>query len=215
VVADVRSEGVREATIPELYLPYAQLADMGSSRAYARGGVVVVRTDGQPEALAGRVRDVIRGVDPEVPVTDVRRYDVVAADMRARERFLATVMGVFAVIAVLIAAVGTFGVVTYVAARRTREYGVRAALGAGRSDLVSRVVGGGVRLAALGAVLGAAGAAAGAPLLERFLFGVGTRDPLSFLAGPCVVLAVVLVASALPAGRAARIDPVRALREDA
>lgn len=213
VVADVHSEGVREATVPELYLPYAQLPDTGS-RSFARGGVVVVGTDGAPAALAAPVRQVVQRIDPEVPVSDVRSFDEVAAQGRARERFLASVMGVFAVIATLIAAVGAFGVVAYVSARRTREYGLRAALGAGRSRLVSTVLGGGVRLALLGALLGGIGAALGTPLLARFLFGVSARDPLSFLAGPILIVGVVVVASAVPALRAGRIDPVEALREE-
>jgi predicted permease len=212
VLADVRPEGARTVTGPELYMPYAQTPEMG--RGYARHGVVVVRTLGEPGALVAPIRGVVQAIDPRIPVSDVSTLEEVEAGGRARERFLATVLGVFGLLSLAMAGMGTYGVVAYAAARRTREFGVRIALGARRGQVVGDVVRRGAVLAAVGTALGVVGALLGGPLLEGFLFGVDARDPALLAAGPILMGAIVLVASAVPALRASQVDPMEAFREE-
>jgi len=212
VVADVRAEGARTEVMPELYLPYAQIPPNGRSN--ARAGTVVVRALGDTRLLREPIRQAVERVDPQVPVSQVATLDQVAAESRARERFLATVMAVFALLAMAIAAAGTYGVVAFAAARRTREFGVRIALGAPRGRLVMGVVRGSVGLALLGAGIGAVAAVVGAPVLEGFIFGIQVRNPLSILLGPVVVTLVVILAAVPPALKASRADPVESLRRE-
>ena len=211
VVGDVHAEGVRAGVTPELYLAYAQL---GPNLDYIRAGAVVARTSVDPTTLLAAVRDVVERIDPELAVTSLSTLDEVAADARARERFLATMLGVFAAIALLLTAMGTYGVVAYAVAQRAREFGVRIALGAPRAAVLGSVVRGGMTLAGLGAVLGIGGALALGPVLEGLVFGVATTDRVALALGPLVMAAVVLLASTVPALRASRVDPLESLRAE-
>lgn len=213
VVGDVQAEGARSPVIPALYLSYAQTPE--EVRGYVRHGSVVAVASVDPTSLFAGVESLVQRLDARVPVTNLRSYDDVAAGTRARERFLATVLVVFAALALLIAGMGTYGVVTYGVSRRYREFGVRIALGADRGQVVGVVLRRGFVLAALGLGLGTAGAFAVGPALQGLLFGVGARDALALAAGPLVMGAAVVIASMLPALRASRVDPLEAFREDA
>ena len=212
VVADVRAEGPQATVVPQLYLNYAQTPESG--RGYVRGGVVVAKTDVPPTSVMEAVRAVVAGIDPQLPITELSNFDAVAMEARSRERFLASVLGVFALLSLAIAGMGTYGVVAYAAARRTREFGVRIALGADRRQVVGRVVRGGIQMAFWGAALGVVASLLLGPLLQGLLFGVDARDPLTLLAGPVMMTVIVLAASAAPAWKASRTDPRQALVED-
>jgi len=212
VVDDVLAEGARAGTTPELYLSYAQLTN--NLAPWARSGVVVARTLVEPGEVAEPLRMLVGRIDPGIPVTAMSTYEDVADAARARERFLATVLTAFAGLALLIAGMGTYGVVSYSAARRTREFGVRIALGAARAQIVRRILRDGLSLAAAGAALGVGGALLLGPVLGSLLFGVGARDLPSILLGPVVMGIFAVAASAFPALRVSRTDPLEALRDD-
>ena len=212
VVEDVRHRGVREELSPEIYLPYTQLAV--HEAAWVRSGTLVLRTAGDPTAVAPGLRDAVAALDPAVPVEAVATWTEVARDAVAPERFLALVVLFFAACALAMATLGTFGVMSYSTARRTREIGVRVALGARRGRVVREILGRAGRIATAGVVLGGAASLMAAPVLGRFLYGVSPRDPLTLVAAPLAMTSVALLAAALPASRAAHVQPVEALRED-
>ena len=212
VVGDVRAEGVRADVTPELYLSYAQVP---SGISYLRTGAVVARTTTDPVALLSSVRGIVERLDPQIPLTGVSTLDGVAEGARARERFLATVLGVFAGLALVIAALGTYGVVAYTVARRTREFGVRIALGAPRDQVVVSVLLGGARLAFIGGGLGLLVALAAGPVLDGLIFGIGSRDATALAVGPAVMGLIVMLASLIPALRASSVSPLEALRDEA
>lgn len=212
VVGDVLAEGARAGATPELYLSYAQMTD--NLAPWARSGVVVARTSTDPREAAEPLRALVGRIDPGIPVTAMSTYEEVADAARARERFLAMVLAAFAGLALLIAGMGTYGVVSYSAARRTREFGVRIALGAARRQILGGVLQDGLTLAAAGAVLGIGGALVAGPILGSLLFGVGARDLPSILVGPVVMGVFAVAASALPALRVSRTNPLEALREE-
>ena len=171
-----------------------------------------VRTAGDPMALAASIRTVIRDIDSTLPVTRVQTMDDIRSSATASQQFNLMLIGVFAVLALVLAAVGVYGVTAYSVTQRTRELGIRVALGARRGELLRLVLGHGARLAVAGLLVGVAAALALTRLMATMLFRVGERDPLTFL-GVCAVLLVVsLLASLIPACRATRVDPVVALR---
>lgn len=174
---------------------------------------LVARVRGDAAGVAPALARAVQGVDARFPadLVPMRRY---VGDRLARARFLTTVMQVFAAVALALTAVGLYGVLSYAVRQRRRELGVRRALGAAAGSLTGGVVGGGVRLAALGVVLGTAGAVVLGYALERQLFGVAPTDPLALGGTAVVVLAVAAAASLLPALRAARVDPAVALRDE-
>ncbi|MEO5959377.1 MAG: FtsX-like permease family protein, partial [Opitutaceae bacterium] len=173
---------------------------------------VVVRTGGLPVALASSVRTIVRKIDPELPVNDLRPMDARIADSLLVRRSPALLAGIFAAISVLLTAVGTYGVLSYAVAQRRREIGVRVALGAQAGQIRRHFLGLGLRLLALGTVLGGLGAIAAGRLISTALFGVPAWDGLTFLGTAGILGAVALLALWLPAHRAAKIDPMEALR---
>lgn len=206
VVESVRQWAPEEPPLPEIYHPFA--------RGWSDAGYVVARVAGDPAAAAPDVRRAVLAVDPSQPPSELRTMtDRVDAEL-AQRRFYTTLIGLFAVAALLLAVAGIYGTVSYFVARRTREMGIRRALGAGGGKVVGLVLGRGVRLAAWGVGLGLAGVWASTRLLERLVYGVGAMDALT-LAGGCAVLAgAAVVASTLPALRAVRVSPVTALRAE-
>jgi predicted permease len=212
VVADVKHYGVREDASTKLYVPHLQ----GYRGAYHSPNrmALFVRTEADPAALAGPVRAVVREVGPDVPIGRVRPMADIAGEALARERFTLALLGLFALVALLLAAVGVYGVVALAVVARTREIGLRMAVGADRGRVAGRVLREGLVLAAWGLVFGLAGGFLAARLLRATLFGVGPADPWTYAAAAPLLAAVVALASFLPALGAARMDPVRALRAD-
>jgi putative ABC transport system permease protein len=207
VAGDMRRRGLNQGSRLETFLSTTQGA--------ARNMQLLVATNGDPLALAPAVRAEIRALDPSAPVTALGTVDGQIADSLAIRRFQAWLLALFSALAVLLSAVGIFGLMAQVVTRRTPEIGVRMALGATPGDVLGMVLRQGVVLAAIGGAIGLAGAFVVARALRSLLFGVGTADPVSYLAAALVLAASVLIATALPAWRAARIDPTLALRQDA
>jgi ABC-type antimicrobial peptide transport system permease subunit len=190
----------------DVYLSYAQ-----SPRART---MLFVRTDGDAAALAPAVRRAVRELAPDSPVYEVRTLEERTRDAMSFSRFSALLLALFGGVALALATVGVYGVISFAVAQRTREIGVRVALGATRGDVVRMVVGRqGLSLAAAGAALGLAGALAATRVLQSLLYGVTPSDPATFVAIVAVLGAAVLAASWIPARRAAGVDPTVALRE--
>ena len=175
---------------------------------------LVIRTAGGPGALAGSVRDLLRRIDPTIPAADVRTMDDVVAAALSGPRFTGALLGVFALLALVLSAVGLYGVLVYTVSRRTREFGVRIALGARRSQVLRLVITSGVGLTAGGIAVGLVLAAMVTGLMSKLLHDVAPLDPWTFATVPVALLAVAVVASAIPAWRATRVDPVDALRAE-
>jgi putative ABC transport system permease protein len=175
---------------------------------------LLVRTQGDAPPLAAAVRREIHSLDPNVPVDRVGTMADALGDSVALPRFRSALMAVFAVSALLLSAIGIYGVIAYSVAQRTHEIGVRMALGATSAGVVRMVLAQGGRLAAVGIVLGLGGAASLTRLLERMLFGVDPYEPVTFACVALGIGAVAIVACTVPALRAARVDPVTALRQE-
>jgi hypothetical protein len=175
---------------------------------------LVVRAAGDPRALTASLRSAIAEMDPEVRAVQVATVGDLAAVALRQPRFQMTLVGVFAVLALLLGAVGIFGVVSFATARRTRELGVRLALGARGADVKRLVIGETLRTVAVGIAVGLGSALAGVRLLRGIVYGVSAADPLTFIAVPVVVTAVAVLAAAIPARRASRVDPIMVLRAD-
>ena len=173
---------------------------------------VVVRTAGPPLQVVEPIRAAIREIDPRQPIGNIRTMQQVLDDSVARQRFTTTLLGIFSFTALLLSIIGLYGVLAYTVAQRTREIGVRVALGADRLHILRTVMGQGMIYVLGGVVVGLAGAAALGRLMSSLLFGVTATDPVTY-AGVVVVLIVVAAAATwIPARRASRVDPVVALR---
>ena len=207
VAGDVRHRSLEGPPGRQIYIPQTQLTDSFL--------VLVVRTRNEgPERLVPAIRDIIRRLDPSVPVHDVATMQTLVEEAAGRHRFVTRLLIGFAGIALVLAAVGLYGVISYTVARRTREVGVRLALGASTGHVVRLVIAGGLRPIAAGLVLGVTGALLLTRFLETLLFGVDARDPAT-LAGAVVILIVVaLAAHAIPLRRAIRVEPATALRQE-
>ncbi len=182
---------------------------------YFAGGwtpYVVVRTASDPVTLAAAVTDVIHKANPNLPVTHVMTMDGLLTDSVSPRRFSAMLVGIFAVLAVVLAAVGIYGVMSYTVSQRTQEIGVRMALGAQTANVRSMILTQTMKLTVLGVAIGLAGAFVVARFLTSLLFGVGTHDPVTFLGVALLLIVVAVVAAYVPARRAMRVDPIVALR---
>jgi putative ABC transport system permease protein len=206
VVAEVRQHALDRSPIPAVYIPYAQ-----DSWAFY---TVAVHGGANAASLVAPIEREIHAVDADQAVYNVRTMDEVVARSLAARRFMLTLISLFSTIALILAAVGVYGVIAYGVAQRTREMGVRIALGALPLDVVRLVVGDGMLMAGAGVVAGLTGAIFLAPVLQKMLFAVEPRDPATFIAVGGMVVAVALLASWIPARRAARVDPMEALREE-
>lgn len=208
IVGNVRRDSLSAAIAPSMYLPMQQ---SGASEMR-----LVVRTDGERDvaALGTAIRRAVAAVDASVPVSVPRPLRGAVTDSAARPRFTAVLLGTFAAVAVLLGAVGLYGLVAAGVARRRREIGVRLALGASAAGVVRMVVRDGTRVTLAGVVLGLVGAIAAGRALRGLLFDVAPNDPMVLLAVPMLLGVVALVASALPARRAARVDPIAVIRAE-
>jgi putative ABC transport system permease protein len=200
----VKYLGLTIDTDPAYYMPFAQ--------GYGPRMFLAVRSSGDAGRVAEPLRRAIQSIDPGVTLAQIGTMEQALASSVSQPRFDTMLLGLFAGIALLLAAVGIYGLIAYSVAQRTHEIGVRMALGAARADVVHMVVRQGARLAAIGIVLGLGGALALTRLLKTMLFGIGVTDALTFLAAPLGMMLVVLLATFVPAIRATRISPVVALR---
>ncbi|MFN2565996.1 MAG: FtsX-like permease family protein, partial [Gemmatimonadaceae bacterium] len=216
VVGDVKHKGLDQETRPEMYLPYAQFPSTipDSTGAAPRAMTLVIRTDGDPARLAGPIRAVIRRIDPELPIAQVRTLDEVFSASVSTPRFTTVLLGAFGGLALVLAALGVYGVISYSVAQRSQEMGIRMALGARAADVVRLVVAQGMRPAIVGLIVGVLAAIAGTRLMRQFLFGVSETDAASFAVGVIVLGVAGIVATLVPARRATRADPLVALRAD-
>jgi putative ABC transport system permease protein len=206
VVNDVKQEGPGAESRGAMYFPLAQ---------HASGTMwLAVRASGEAAAVVPSLRAALAAIDPDVPLSSVQTLEDRVADTVSQPRFSMLLLTLFAAMALVLAAIGIYGVISYSVALRTQEIGVRIALGARPRDLVGMVMRQVFAITGLGVAIGGAGALAAGGLLTRLLFGVRASDPVTFAAVAIVLVAVALVAAAVPARRAARLDPVSALREN-
>jgi putative ABC transport system permease protein len=173
---------------------------------------VAVRTTAAPLSLAAAVTREARDMDPNIPIYDVKTMEQWLSESLARRRFAMIALGLFAGVALLLAAVGIFGLMSYAVTERTREIGVRMAMGAESHNVLTLVIGQGMTLAGVGIGVGLAGALAMTRVIEKLLFGVTATDPLTFAIIASSLAVVALAACYLPARRAAKVDPIVALR---
>jgi len=206
VVGDVHTSGLNEAPPPQLYRSVWQWSDLAM--------VLMTRTAGDPASFEAPIRQTISRIDPQLPLFSVRPMTDVLASTFATRRFATTITGAFSGLAVLLTCVGLYGVVSYLVEQRRDEIGIRVALGARPLDIVGMVVGGGLWLATLGVVAGVAGALALTRLLGGLLYGVSPVDLVAFAGTAAGLLALAAAACAVPARRAAALDPVEALRQE-
>jgi len=204
VVGDVRFGTLDSLPVPDVYLSYYQ-----SPRARM---MMFVRTASDPRSIIAPARREIAGLAPGVPLYDVQPMRERVANAMGYARFSAVLLATFAVVALARAALGTYGVIAFGVSQRTREIGIRVALGASRGSVLRLVVGQGVGLAAIGGVLGLVGALAATRVLRSMLFGVAPSDPVTLVSIVLVLVASVIVASWIPARRAASVHPAEALR---
>ena len=214
VVGDVRYGGLTiTESRAEVYMPLHQMEQAAMLAGTLSAPVVTVRTAGDPVAAVPFLREAVAAASPSATVDDVMTMDARLSAAVAQPRFYAVFVGFFAVLALLLAAVGIYALLSYTASQRRREIGVRMALGAQQGDVVALVVRQGAGLVAAGIVVGLLASAGTVRLLESFLFGVGGDDRLTLVGAPLVLAGVALVACWLPGHRAARVDPMDALRE--
>lgn len=209
VVPDVRQDSLRDTLNTSIYVPWQQRSRMSSIEMW-----VMARTTGDPAALGATIRSIVGQIDRTVAVSDVRTMDEILSHSMQRDRFILILVGLFALAALLLGAVGIYGVMSYLVSQRTQEMGVRIALGASTGSVLSMVVRRGAAMAGAGALVGVLAAIWATKPLAAFLYGVSATDPLTYTTVPLVFLLVALLASLVPARRATRVDPVRALRAD-
>ena len=204
VVADARRTGFDHEVRPETYLPLAQSP--------AGGMALVIRTDADPLKLAGTMRAAVWDIDRDQPVFEVKTMDAMLGDMRAQRRLNMLLFAIFAVVALLLASVGIYGIISHSVTQRTHELGVRMALGARTVDVLALVLRQGMGLSLLGIGIGLAAALLLTRVMGSLLYGVSATDPLTFVALAAILAVVALVASYIPARRATKVDPMIALR---
>jgi predicted permease len=204
VVGDVRGVGLADDPVPTVYASLSQHPFSNLT--------ILARTSAVPASLAAPIRGIVRDIDHEVPVYSVQTMEERVGSSVGRERFYTTLIGLFAAVALVLAAVGLYGVVAYAVSQRTHELGVRVALGATTQRISRMVVGEGLSLTAMGVAIGIVAALIGGRVVSSLLFGVTARDPATLLGVVVVLAAVATLASWLPARRAARVDPLVAIR---
>jgi predicted permease len=204
VVDDVRQFGLERAPEPEMYLPYDQTP--------VRQMTVIARTTASPDLVFAAARTAVRELDPDLPLFELSTLERRVQDSAARPRLYMALLMSFAGVAVLLAAIGLYGVVSYAVRQQTHELGVRIALGASRLDVVRLVIGGSLKVTVVGVALGVTGALLASRTLQALLYGVSATDPWTYGAVVVLILSVAVLASWLPAWRATAIDPASALR---
>jgi predicted permease len=206
VVGDVHEDGLAVPVLPEAYFPETQTADLWMG--------VVLRTSTPPLSEAGALRHVVRSLDPELPVSGVGTLSQIVSQSSQQQQFVALLLGFFAGAALALALIGIYGVVSYSVAQRTHEFGIRVALGARKRDVLRLVAGEGLVMALVGIAAGLVAALALTRLMASLLYGVRPNDPVTFIAVPLLLIVVALAACLIPARRAAKVDPMVALRHE-
>jgi len=209
IAADVKHLSVREEAGPEMYVLYNQkIWPSLLTMQFA------VRTKADPASVTAGAREAVRSVDPDLPIAKVAPLTALVEDSLTQPRFSMLLLGAFGVLALILASIGIYGVISYSVGQRTREIGVRVALGAQRRNVLGLVLGQGARLAAVGIAIGLVAAFGVTRLMASLLFGVAPRDPLTFFGVPLLLMAIALLACYIPARRAMRVDPMVALRHE-
>ncbi|HET7623326.1 MAG TPA: ABC transporter permease [Gemmatimonadaceae bacterium] len=206
VVGDVRQNALSDEPYPQLFLPLTQTPQ--------RAMLLLARTTGSPTSLAGPIRRAVTAIDPDLPVSDIRTLDERLDNSIAQPRVSMMLLGIFALMALVLAAVGIYGVLSYTVTQRTRELGIRMALGAESTSVMRLVVGQAMVPALVGVALGLVSAWGATRLMSSLLFGVSATDPVTFVAVALFLLAVAALASWIPARRATKVDPLIALRAE-
>jgi len=204
VVADVKRDGLDKIALPVSYWPHAELPFSSM--------MLAARTDGDPFAVVAAIRAVVYRMDPDLPLSDISAMEQSLGDSVARQHFGTVLVAIFAAIALFLAAIGIYGVVSHAVSLRTREFGIRMALGARVADVWSMVFRHGLALATIGVFLGVAGTLALTPLIRGLLFGVSAHDPATITIVAAFLMSVTLAACWIPARRATCVDPIVALR---
>ena len=206
VAGDIKSDGFEAPSVPHIYVALGQFAPVNA--------VVFLRSRGDVEYLGEAVRHEVESVDPNVPVHSITSMDQIIARSVADRRFALQLLGVFAAVALLLAAIGIYGVMSYSFSQRTHEVGIRIALGAQRPDILRMALGEGMRVVAVGLVSGLAGAAVMTRFFQSMLFDVAPADPITFVSVSAILAGAAFFACYIPAKRATRVDPLIALREE-
>jgi putative ABC transport system permease protein len=206
IAGNVRHASTSEPAFPGLYTPYMQDRESWPRMA------LVLRTNTEPSALSAAVRKEILAIDPQQPVSNIQPMTQLMSESITRPRFITLLLGVLATIALALAVVGIYGLMSYGVIERTHEIGIRMALGAQRGDVLRMVVGHGLKLILAGLLIGVAGAFALTRLMTSLLFNVSAVDPLTFVAVSALLTLAALLACYIPARRATRVDPMVALR---
>jgi putative ABC transport system permease protein len=206
VVGDIKSDGFESPSVPHIYVALGQFAPINA--------VLFFRSRGDAEDLGEAVRHVVGSMDANVAVHSVSTMDQIIARSVADRRFALELLGVFAAVALLLAAIGIYGVMSYAFSQRTHEVGIRMALGAQRLDILRMALVEGMRIVVIGLVVGLAGAAALTRFFQSMLFNVAPSDPVAFFSASAVLAGVAFFACYIPAQRATRVDPLVALREE-
>lgn len=209
IAADVKRVSLRQVPGPEIYQPITQ-----NVWPPLLTEDIVMRTQGTPQSFAASAREAIRAIDPEMPLANIKTLEDSVAESMTQPRFAMLLIGAFGTLALLLAMIGMYGVVSYSVAQRTQEIGIRVALGAQRRNILRIVVGQGFALALIGVGIGLAAAFGAARLMRSVLYGVGASDPLTFMAVCLLMLLAALLACWVPARRAMAVDPIVALRHD-
>ncbi len=213
VVADVHHRGLDAAPRTEMYIPYTQYAHFAAG-APARAMSLVVKTAGASPTLAAVLRAEIHRIDAEIPAADVREMDAVVSNSLSGRRLNVVLIGAFGTLALALAAIGLYGVMAYTVTQRTREMGIRMAIGASPANVLALVAGQGLKLVGTGLAIGLTVAVPLAGSLDRFLFGIAPRDLSTFALAAAVLVVAGALACYVPARRAMRVEPVIALREE-
>ena len=205
VVNAVRNRALKESPMPEYYTPFAPEGSQWD---------IIVQTSGNPMPLVPAITRVIQAADKDAPVTHIETVDQILADSSVEPRFQTALVGSFAVLGLILAIVGIYGVISYSVVQRTHEIGVRLALGAQRADVLRMILREGMRLAISGIAIGTVGALALTRVLRSMLFEIEPNDPATFVGVPMFLTIAALAACYLPARRATRVDPMLALRSE-
>jgi len=212
VAKDVKQGGLDANVGTELYLPYEQMPRLVG---FAPLGMnIVMKSDRSLAALAPSIRQAVAEMDPALPIVQMRTMEAVIGASVTRQRFLSLLLGIFAVVALTLAAIGTYGILSYMVTERQREIGIRMALGAGQGQVVGLVLGQGLAIAVLGIGLGVLGAIGLSRLTSSLLYGVSPSDPSTYVAVAVIIGVVAVAACVVPTRRATRVDPLEAIRAD-